>query len=57
MDINKRSILWIVFAVSLVILWNNWMISTGKPSMFAPAPAKPRLPPARQLLLPPPLLQ
>jgi YidC/Oxa1 family membrane protein insertase len=39
MDINKRSILWIVFAVSLVILWNNWMISTGKPSMFAPAPA------------------
>ncbi|XLZ69066.1 membrane protein insertase YidC [Massilia sp. SR12] len=41
MDINKRSILWIVFAVSLVILWNNWMVSTGKPSMFAPAPAKP----------------
>jgi YidC/Oxa1 family membrane protein insertase len=41
MDINKRSILWIVFAVSLVILWNNWMISTGKPSMFAPAPVKP----------------
>ncbi|MCE3264416.1 MAG: insertase [Pseudoduganella sp.] len=41
MDINKRSILWIVFAVSLVILWNNWMISTGKPSMFSPAPAKP----------------
>ena len=39
MDINKRSILWIVFAVSLVILWNNWMVSTGKPSMFAPAPA------------------
>src|ERR1041384_7047778 len=41
MDINKRSILWIVFAVSLVFLWNNWMVSTGKPSMFAPAPAKP----------------
>ena len=38
MDINKRTILWIVFAVSLVILWNNWMVSTGKPSMFAPAP-------------------
>ncbi|WP_028103025.1 membrane protein insertase YidC [Pseudoduganella violaceinigra] len=40
MDINKRSILWIVFAVSIVMLWNNWLISTGKPSMFAPAPAK-----------------
>ncbi|MFA9216754.1 MAG: membrane protein insertase YidC [Sphingomonadaceae bacterium] len=39
MDINKRTILWIVFAVSLVVLWNNWMVSTGKPSMFAPTPA------------------
>ncbi|MBD8533293.1 MULTISPECIES: membrane protein insertase YidC [unclassified Massilia] len=38
MEINKRTILWIVFAVSLVILWNNWMISSGKPSMFAPTP-------------------
>ena len=40
MDINKRTILWIVFAVSLVILWNNWQVSTGRPSMFAPAPAQ-----------------
>ncbi|NRR33310.1 membrane protein insertase YidC [Oxalobacteraceae bacterium] len=38
MDINKRTILWIVFAVSLVVLWNNWMVSNGKPSMFAPPP-------------------
>ena len=48
MDINKRTILWIVFSVSLVILWNEWMISNGKPSMFsanteqtAKAPATP----------------
>jgi YidC/Oxa1 family membrane protein insertase len=40
MDINKRTILWIVFAVSLVILWNNWMVSTGKPSMFSSAPTQ-----------------
>ncbi|MEO5934563.1 MAG: membrane protein insertase YidC [Duganella sp.] len=40
MDINKRTILWIVFAVSLVVLWNNWMVSTGQPSMFSPAPAQ-----------------
>jgi YidC/Oxa1 family membrane protein insertase len=41
MDINKRTILWIVFAVSLVILWNDWMVSNGKQSMFsATAPAK-----------------
>src|SRR5450830_626665 len=37
MDINKRTILWIVFAVSLVALWNERMISSGKPSMFSPA--------------------
>jgi YidC/Oxa1 family membrane protein insertase len=38
MDINKRTILWIVFAVSLFVLWNNWQISNGHPSMFAPPP-------------------
>jgi YidC/Oxa1 family membrane protein insertase len=38
MDLNKRTILWIVFAVSLVALWNEWMISTGRPSMFSAPP-------------------
>jgi YidC/Oxa1 family membrane protein insertase len=38
MDINKRTVLWIVFAVSLVILWNNWMVSNGKQSMFSMTP-------------------
>jgi YidC/Oxa1 family membrane protein insertase len=38
MDINKRTILWIVFAVSLVVLWNDWMVSKGKQSMFSAAP-------------------
>ncbi|QGZ40135.1 YidC/Oxa1 family membrane protein insertase [Pseudoduganella flava] len=47
MDINKRTILWIVFAVSLVALWNEWMISTGRPSMFAPTPAKTAQAPAK----------
>ena len=51
MEINKRTILWIVFAVSLVVLWNDWMVANGKQSMFsaqppakvaqATAPAKP----------------
>jgi YidC/Oxa1 family membrane protein insertase len=36
MDINKRTILWIVFLVSLGFLWNEWMVSKGNPSMFAP---------------------
>ena len=35
MDINKRTILWIVFLVSLAFLWNDWMVSNGNPSMFS----------------------
>ena len=38
MDINKRTVLWIVFAVSLIVLWNNWMVASGKQSLFSPAP-------------------
>ena len=38
MDINKRTILWIVFSVSLVILWNNWMVANGSQSMFSATP-------------------
>ncbi|MDC8758140.1 membrane protein insertase YidC [Janthinobacterium fluminis] len=36
MDINKRTILWIVFSVSLFFLWDQWMVSNNKPSFFAP---------------------
>jgi YidC/Oxa1 family membrane protein insertase len=35
MDI-KRTILWVVFSISLLLLWDNWMRATGKPSMFFP---------------------
>ena len=38
MEINKRTILWIVFAVSLVVLCNDWMVANGKQSMFSAAP-------------------
>ncbi|MEC5163466.1 MULTISPECIES: membrane protein insertase YidC [unclassified Janthinobacterium] len=37
MDINKRTILWIVFSVSLFFLWDQWMVSNKHPSFFAPA--------------------
>ncbi|NMM38371.1 MAG: membrane protein insertase YidC [Glaciimonas sp.] len=36
MDI-KRTILWVVFSLSLLILWDNWMRYNGKPSMFSPS--------------------
>ena len=34
MDINKRTILWIVFSISLALLWDSWMVSNGNPSFF-----------------------
>ncbi|MBP7666384.1 MAG: membrane protein insertase YidC [Burkholderiaceae bacterium] len=37
----RRSILWIVFSVSLVMLWDAWNTHNGHPSMFAPAVPKP----------------
>ncbi|KFI05456.1 membrane protein insertase YidC [Massilia sp. BSC265] len=38
MELNKRTVLWIVFAISLIVLWNNWMVTNGKQSLFSPAP-------------------
>jgi YidC/Oxa1 family membrane protein insertase len=38
MEINKRTILWIVFAVSMIVLWNDWMVSNGKQSLFSTTP-------------------
>ena len=39
MNDMRRTILWVVFSVSLVLLWDAWNIHTGKPPMFAPRPA------------------
>ena len=38
MELNKRTVLWIVFAISLIVLWNNWMVANGKQSLFSTAP-------------------
>jgi len=35
MDI-QRTVLWVVFSLSLLFLWDKWMVNTGKPSMFFP---------------------
>ncbi len=35
----RRTILWSVFAFSLLMLWDGWLRHTGQPSMFGPAPA------------------
>ncbi|MFT3663797.1 membrane protein insertase YidC [Piscinibacter sp.] len=37
----RRTLLWVVFSMSLVLIWDAWQRHNGQPSMFAPAPAKP----------------
>lgn len=36
MDI-KRTVLWVVFSFSLLLLWDSWMRHNGKPSIFLPS--------------------
>ncbi|MFA5488949.1 MAG: membrane protein insertase YidC [Candidimonas sp.] len=38
MDI-RRTILWMILSFSLLLLWNNWQVHNGKPSLFGPTPA------------------
>jgi YidC/Oxa1 family membrane protein insertase len=35
----RRTLLWSVFAVSLLMLWDGWLRHTGQPSLFTPAPS------------------
>ena len=36
----RRNLLWVVFSVSLLLIWDAWQKHNGHPSMFSPAPAK-----------------
>jgi YidC/Oxa1 family membrane protein insertase len=45
MDI-KRTVLWVVFSFSLLLLWDSWMRHNGQASMFSPAPAATQQAPA-----------
>lgn len=36
---TRRTILWIIFSFSLILLWDAWLKHTGKPPMFFGAPA------------------
>jgi YidC/Oxa1 family membrane protein insertase len=42
----RRSILWAVFAFSLVMLWDAWQIHNGKPATFFPKPKAAAIAPA-----------
>jgi YidC/Oxa1 family membrane protein insertase len=37
----RRTMLWVVFSMSLVFLWDAWQKHNGHPSMFSPPVAKP----------------
>ena len=37
----RRTLLWVVFSMSLVLLWDGWNKHQGHPSMFAPGASKP----------------
>ena len=37
----RRTLLWVVFSMSLVLLWDAWNKHNGHPSMFAPSASKP----------------
>ena len=37
MDI-RRTVLWMIFSFSLLLLWNNWQVHNGKPSLFGGNP-------------------
>jgi hypothetical protein len=34
----RRTLLWVVFTMSLVLLWDGWNKHTGQPSMFSASP-------------------
>ena len=38
MNDMRRSILWVVFAFSLIMLWDKWQVHNGKPATFFPDP-------------------
>jgi YidC/Oxa1 family membrane protein insertase len=37
----RRTLLWMVFTMSLVFLWDAWNKHTGQPSWFSPTPQRP----------------
>ena len=42
----RRTILWVVFGFSMVMLWDQWQVHNGKKATFFPSPAQPTAPAA-----------
>ena len=41
MNDMRRTLLWVVFSMSLFLIWDAWNKHTGQPSLFSPPPARP----------------
>ena len=37
----RRTILWVIFGFSMVLLWDQWQIHNGKQATFFPTAVKP----------------
>jgi YidC/Oxa1 family membrane protein insertase len=37
---TRRTILWMIFSLSLLFLWNNWQVHNGNPSLFGGTPVQ-----------------
>ncbi len=37
----RRTVLWVIFAFSMILLWDKWQLHNGNPATFLPSPAKP----------------
>jgi YidC/Oxa1 family membrane protein insertase len=37
----RRTLLWVVFSMSLVLIWDGWNKHNGNPSLFSPSASKP----------------
>ena len=38
----RRSILWVIFGFSLILIWDQWQIYNGNPATFFPSSSKPK---------------
>jgi YidC/Oxa1 family membrane protein insertase len=36
----RRSILWVIFGFSLILIWDQWQVYNGKPATFFPTPVE-----------------
>ena len=47
----RRTILWVIFGFSMVLLWDQWQVFNGKQATFFPSAGKPPVGPALACLI------